>query len=82
MKANKSLGVVIGIIIGMAIVISCTRPLSSNTAASDIGKYQVSTVMESTLNVGWAIFVTIIDTETGEIVTKEGYKISNYEIVP
>ena len=74
MKANKPLGVVMGIIIGMAIIISCTNPLSSNTAAS--GKYQVSTT-----DIGAYIYVTIINTDNGAITSQEQYHWEDYKRV-
>ena len=55
-------------------LVSVLSSFNSNTTQSQIGKYQMST---NTFEDEYEIYITIMDTETGEI--KRRTKLYNYE---
>lgn len=79
MKDNKTIGAIFGVILGFVFVITCTSPLSSNASeTAGSGKYQISitNVAERDYSTqgGWYyshfLIETIIDTETGNVVSR------------
>ena len=75
MGKNKTLfiGFVLGIAATMAI--QCSSAIAPTEAGADPlraapGRYQISTVMDQDRQI---TYVTILDTETGEILSKERY---------
>ncbi len=76
---NKMYGSILGGFIGFILVITCTSPLSSDTAeVTSSGKYQISTCINSN---GAYIIETISNTETGEIVSRHRVSEDLYTVV-
>jgi hypothetical protein len=68
MKDNKTIGAIFGAILGFVFVITCTSPLSSDASeTAGSGKYQISTCAAGS---SFDIRETIINTETGEVVSR------------
>ena len=59
-----------GIIIGVCVVVVplLTMGLSNNSNEGEVGTFQISTT-----NGGWDVFETIINTRTGEVVSRKRY---------
>jgi hypothetical protein len=73
MKDNKTIGTIFGVILGFVFVITCTSPLSSDVnETTGSGKYQISTCAAGS---SFDIRETIINTETGEVVSR--HKVDN-----
>ena len=76
MKSEQMRALLVGILLGLTIAFGVSSsPIDA--AASRVGKYQVSTCPEGTPYPD--IYVTVIDTETGQIVRQELHKSKRYE---
>ena len=70
MKNHKIYGSIVGAILGFVFVITCTSPLSSDSnEVTSGGKYQISTTSHTVGGFHY-IFETIIDTETGNVISR------------
>ena len=79
MKDNKIYGSILGGILGFIFVITCTSPLSSDASeTTGSGKYQISTCAASS---SFNIRETIINTETGEVVSRHAVDSDLYIVV-
>jgi len=66
MKNHKIYGSIVGAILGFVFVITCTSPLSSDSnEVTSGGKYQIATT-----TLGNYIYEAIIDTETGNVISR------------
>jgi len=64
-------GIIYGAILGFIFVVACITPVNSEETeiASSMGKYQVST-STVTKNTSNYYYETILDTETGEVISR------------
>ena len=83
MKNNKLSGLIIGGVLGFVFIITCTSPVESNTsetsATSSNGKYQIAITNIKGSASSEYLIETIINSETGEIVSRTIGGIGDYE---